>query len=171
MNKFKSFLFIAIGLLLFSACGPKSETIVTLQTEASAVGPFFAGPNSLIAEYKVDLSSIKGLENVSQEQIKEIKVNSVKVVLNESDEVTFDSFTSASLQMVGSTTEMKTIAIKNPIDSETRELTLEVSEEADVVDYFKNDKFSVVLDLDFVEDSYADEFGAIVELELTVKHN
>jgi len=175
MNKIKivqiNFFILAIGLLALTGCGPKIETGATIQTEASAMGPFFAGPNSLIAEYEVNLSAIDGLENVSKEQMKEIKINRVKVILNESDSLTFDSFTSASLQMVGSNTSMQSIAIKNPITSNTRELILEVSEEADVVDYFKNEKFSLVLDLDFLDDSYNEEIGAIIILDLNIKHN
>ncbi len=175
MNKFKplqmKFIIVAFGLLLFSACGPISETNVIIRTEASGMGPFFAGPNSLIAEYEVNLSAIEGLEDLSKDQLKEIKINSIKVTLNESDSLNFDFFTSASLQLVGSNTGMQSIAIKNPIDANGRELLLEVSEEADVVDYFKNDKFSLVLDLDFLDDSFDEEIGAIIVLDLNIKHN
>lgn len=164
-------LFTVIGLLFLVACGPKNETMVSITTEASAMGPFFAGPNSLIAEYEVSISSIDGLENVSLEDIKEIRINAIKVTLNEADSLNFDAFTSASLQMVGSTTDMQSIAIKNPITSKNRELELEVSKEADIVDYFKNEQLSLVLDLDFLEDSYAEELTAVIELELTIKHN
>ncbi len=170
-NLFKLNLFlIALGLLLLGACGPKIEKTVQINTEATAMGPFFAGPNSFIAEYEVDLSSIEGLEGVSKEQLKSIGINSIKVTLREADSLTFDSFHSASLQLVGANTGMQSIAIKNPISSDNQETALDVSEEADIVDYFKNGKISFVLDLDFVDDSYADELGAIIELDLTVKH-
>jgi hypothetical protein len=166
-----NFILIVFGLLLLGACGPKSETKINIQTEATAMGPFFAGPNSFIAEYEVDLSSIEGLEGVNKEQLKAIGINSIKVILRESDSLNFDSFHSASLQLVGANTGMQSIAIKNPISSGSQESSLDVSNEADIVDYFKNDKISFVLDLDFVDDSYADELGAIIELDLTVKHN
>lgn len=164
-------LFIAMGLLLLSACEPNQEALVSITAEASAVGPFFAGPNSLIAEYQVDLSSIEGLRGVSMDQLKNIAINSIKVSLNESEDFTFDSFASASLQIVSANTDMQTIGIKNPIDSNNQELILQVSEETDVAKYFKNEKFSLVLDLDFLDDSYAEELSAIINLELKVKYN
>lgn len=162
---------VAFGLLILSACGPKNETTVTIQTKASAMGPFFAGPNSLIAEYAVNLSAIEGLENVNKEQIKEIKIKAISVHLNKADSLNANFFSSASLQIVSSNTGMKTIAIKNPIDTDSQELSLEVSDEADIADYFKNEKFSLVLDLDFLEDSYNEEIGATLVLDLNIKHN
>lgn len=161
---------VTAALLLLGACGPKIEKNINISTEATAMGPFFAGPNSFIAEYEVDLASLEGLEGVNKEQLKEIKINSVKVILRESDSLNFDYFHSAALQLVGANTGMQSIAIKNPISSENQETTLDVSDEADIVEFFKNGKISFVLDLDFVDDSYADELGAIIELDLTVKH-
>lgn len=162
---------LGIILFLLSSCGTQHKTEVQISTKASAEGPFFAGPNSLIAEYQVDFSSIKGLENISKDQIKEIKINEITVTLNESNEFNFDAFTSASLQLVSSNTGMQAIAIKNPIESNKKESMLDVSNEVDLVEYFKNDKFSLVLDLDFIEDSYEEEIEAIIDLKLTIKHN
>ncbi len=162
---------LVLSVFLFTACGPKKETTVTFEVEAMATGPFFSGPNSLIAEYAVNVSDLKGLENVSKDQIKEIKIKSVSVGLNSEEDMNFDSFTNATLQLVGPDTDMQTIAIKNPIKSKGKEITLQVSNEADIVDYFKGQKFSVVLDLDFVEDSYIEEFGTVIVMEVIVKHN
>ena len=162
---------LAVLVFALAACAPKNESSATLTFDANASGPFFSGPNSLIAEYDVDLSTIEGLEGVSKEQIKEINIKAVSVKLNMDEEVNFDAFSSASLQMVGADTDMQTIAIKNPIDSKNSEIALQVSEEADIVDYFKGQKFSVVLDLDFVEDSFSEEAGATITKEINVKHN
>ncbi len=164
-------LFVGMGLLVFSACEPNQEAVVSITAEASAVGPFFAGPNSLIAEYQVDLSSFEGLRGVSMDHVKNIAINSIKVSLNEIEDLTFDSFASASLQIVSAKSDMQTIGIKNPIDPDNQELILQVSEETDVAKYFKNEKFSFVLDLDFLDDLYAEELSAIINLELIVKHN
>lgn len=165
-------LFIMVtGMVLFAGCGAKNETAVNLKINAAGVGQFFAGPNSLMAEYPVDLSSIKGLEEVSKDQLKEIKINRITVLLDEIDGFKFDSFTSATLQLVGTNTGMQTIAIKNPINSNNLELVLEVSAEVDLVEYFKGDNFSLLLDLDFIEDSFAEKLSSTIDLELTVKHN
>jgi hypothetical protein len=164
-------LLIGVFFLMLSACGPKIETAVSIQTEATAVGPFFAGPNSLIAEYEVDFASIEGLESRANQDLKEIKIRAINVRLRDQDSTSFEAFQSASLQLVGANTGMQSIAIKNPISSTGKEINLDVSDEADIVEFFKDDKFSLVLDLDFVDDSYAEELGATITLELTVKHN
>jgi|TARA_R110000737_G_scaffold347664_1_gene379702 hypothetical protein len=164
-----TFLFLASFFL--TSCAPKNETKVTLQLEALGAGPFFSGPNSLIAEYTVKLSDLKGLENVSKDQIKEIKIKSVSVSLNKEDDIKFDAFTSATLQIVGPNTDMQTVAIKNPIKSKNQEISLEVSDEVDIVDYFKGKKLSLVLDLNFIEDALIEEIGTVIEMELIVKHN
>ena len=103
--------------------------------------------------------------------IKDIKINSISLNLNEADSINFASFSSASLQIVGSNTGMQTIAIKNPISSKTRELALQVSDEVKIVDYFKSEKFSLVLDLDFIDESYDEGIGAMIVMDLTIKYN
>lgn len=162
---------LGVVLFLFSACEPSNETQVQISVQSSAAGPFFPGPNSLMADYEVNLAALKGLENVSPERIKDIKINSISLNLNEADSINFASFSSASLQIVGSNTGMQTIAIKNPISSKTRELALQVSDEVKIVDYFKSEKFSLVLDLDFIDESYDEEIGAMIVMDLTIKYN
>jgi len=161
---------VVLIVSFFVTCTPSTETKINLNTKATAMGPFFAGPNSLIAEYEVDLASIKGLENVSAKQIKEVKVNSIKLNLAKEEELDFSDIFSASLQIVSGTTGMQSIATKNPIESKGNELVMDVSSEVDLSEYLKDKQFSLVLDLDFAEDSYAEQIGAIIDLDLTVKH-
>jgi hypothetical protein len=162
---------ITVAVFIFSACAPKKETTVSVQIEALGAGPFFSGPNSLIAEYAVTISDLKGLENVSKDQIKEIKIKSVSLDLNKAEDMKFDAFSSATLQIVGPDTDMQTIAIKNPIVSKNQKIVLQVSDEVDILDYFKGQKFSLVLDLNFVEDALIEEIGAVIVMEIIVKHN
>ncbi len=175
MNKSKNRQFnllVIIGAMLFcAACGSKTETPSTVTFEASATGPFFSGPNSLIAEYSVDLSALDGLKDVSKDQIDEIKISSVRVILNDENDMDFSSFSSATIQMVSSDVDMQTIAIKNPIETKTQELVFDLSDEVDIADYFKGEKLSLVLDLDFIEDSFIEEIGAQVIMDITVKNN
>lgn len=174
MNKVKQahihLVFYTAILFLFTACGSVSETAGSITLEAVGSGPFFSGPNSLIAEYEVDLAAIEGLENVQKEQIESVKIKSIQVILNEDDDMDFSAFSSASMQMVSAAADMQTIGIKNPIDSKNLELTLQASEEVDIAEYFKGDKLSLVLDLDFTEDSYSEQLGAKVVMEVNVTH-
>jgi len=169
-HSLKNLLFICVAMALFQSCAPKQETPISLKTELTAEGPFFSGPNSLIKDYTLDLSAFKGLEQLKSDDISEVKLKSALVQLREADGLSFNDFQSATLQLVGEDTGMQTTAILNPINTTKKEITLEVSSEVELTEYFQNPAFSLVLDLDFKEDSYADEIGAVVVLELSITH-
>ncbi len=161
---------LCLAVFLLS-CGAKHEAGSSLNTEAKATGPFFAGPNSLIIEVTVDYSAMNGLDNVAANDVAEVILKGAKVNMPSGSELDFSAFGSASLQIVSGNTEMKTLAILNPITTSKNSITLETGEDTDLTEYFKAGKFSLVLDLDFNEDYYEDEIGAVLDLELSVKHN
>ncbi|MFK7756455.1 MAG: hypothetical protein AB8B53_05935 [Flavobacteriales bacterium] len=163
-------LILAVSILI-TGCAPKAETTAVLEFNAVGSGPFFSGPNSLIAEYTVNLKDLEGLAEVSAEQIAEVKVKTISLVIEEDAEMNFGAFSNATLQLVSGNSAMQTIAIKNPISSSTNEISLDVSQEVDLAAYFKDEKFSLVLDLDFKEDLYEDDFGTTIDMQLSVKHN
>jgi hypothetical protein len=65
---------------------------------------------------------------------------------------------------------MMSIGTKNPIESDGQSVNLSVSEEANLADYFKDENYSLVLDLEFKEDLYLDEVGATIDMKLIVKY-
>lgn len=148
---------------LMTACGSTVEQEVSLQLEAAAVGPFFAGPNSLIADYTVDYPSLFPDQAVTAKQIKSVGLKTATVQLN-ADSLDFSAFTSASLQFVSDNEGMVSAAILNPIESNGQSITLQTSAEADLGTFFKGEAFTCVLDLDFKDDDYRDELSTTIEM-------
>jgi hypothetical protein len=149
--------------MVLAACSSTTQQEVKLQLEAQAMGPFFAGPNSLIADYTVNYSELYPDQSVNAEQIKSVQLTAVTVNLK-ADSLDFSAFSSAALQFVSANEEMVSAAILNPIASDGQTITLQTSAEADLGTFFKGEAFTCVLDLDFVEDDYRDELTTTLEM-------
>jgi len=170
--KFRSIAFFA-GLALLvaqSACTPATTETVTLQAQCEATGPFFSGPNSLMANYEPNLEELLGKEGIKQENITAAKVKSVEVSLSEGSDVDLEMINSASLQMVSDDLEMVGVAVQNPVDPSQGTLALQVSNEVELKPFFKVSSFTFVLDLDLKEDAYVDALSANVEVTLDVSY-
>ena len=156
-------------LVLVAACGTTTTETASVELNCEADGPFFEGVNSLMTNYEVKLSDIITKEGIDASMLKEVKLKGAKFVLN--DEYLADGgITSATLQIVSDQTEMKSIAVKNPLALVDGAFTLGVSEEADMSDYFKENMFTLVLDVDLVEDSYNESLSSSVSLELELTY-
>jgi hypothetical protein len=162
-------LFIAIVLVasLF-ACGNYQSKTTDLEIDLKADGPFFAGANSLIGEVQFNAASALGVDDFSE--ISNVTISKITVELEEESSFTLDQFGSATLQLVSDNSPMTSIAVMNPIVVKDDEINLTVSKEAEVTSFFKDGTFSVLLDLDFLEDSYEDYINAEVEINLTVEY-
>ena len=162
-------------LVVLFACKPATETAVTINFDASASGPFFVGPNSLIAEYNIKEISEDKLQELNLDHLQLVSIQKIKATLkstNESgDSILYDSFSNASLQMVSPNFSMQSVGTKNPIASTSSVLNLNVVDGIDAKDYFKDKQFSLVLDLDFKEDLFINNVEAQVEIEFLLKHN
>lgn len=165
------FLFVGFCLaLILNACTPPQQAESQIQTDAIASGPFFSGPNSLIAEQEVNYDQLIEGQSLTAKQLKSIKLNEVSVSLRAIDSIDFSYFDDASLSIVGSEIEMMSIATLNPIESDGQRISLGVSEEAELVDYFKAGKYSLVLDMGLNEDLYLNELGATIDITLNIEY-
>lgn len=161
---------ILLLALFVAACSPTKTESTTMNATAEAVGPFFMGVNSLTADYQVDLSSLVSAENLDPKKLKDIKLKSITVELDDEAGMEMVDINSASLQIVSDDVEMKSIAVKNPISDEGLSTNLDVSEEAEISEYFKQDYFTLVLDLDFKDDSYVEELAAELKIDLEISY-
>ena len=157
-------------LMLFYACAKKIEAESSQESEAVASGPFFAGPNSLIAEKEVKLSQLVGGVELTNEQLKSIQLLAVDVELRAIDSIDFSIFNDASLSIVSPDQEMISIATLNPIETSEQSIALSASKEADLAEYFKGENYSLILDLGLKEDLYLDEMGAKIHLKLNITY-
>jgi hypothetical protein len=171
LKRLSLFVLAALSMvLIMNACTPPQAADSQIQAEAIASGPFFSGPNSLIAEQEVNYEQFVEGQNLSATQLKSVKLKEVSVTLRAADSIDFSYFDDASLSIVGSDIEMMSIATLNPIESEGQNIRLGVSEEAELADYFKAGNYSLVLDLGLNEDLYLNELGATIDITLNVEY-
>ena len=173
INLKRSSIFFLAGLslaLIINACTPPQSAESQIRAKSIASGPFFSGPNSLIAEQVVNYAQLVDGQSLTAEQLKSVKLKSVAVSLRTIDSIVFSYFDDASLSIVGSDIEMMSVATLNPIDSDGQSVDLGVSEEAELVDYFKAGNYSLVLDLGLNEDLYLNELGATIDITLNVEY-
>ena len=160
-----SLAFVLIAVLV--ACGPSQEKTNDIKLPLTAEGPFFAGPTSLMHEFKPDLKALMGDDAA---KLKELKLKDISVNLPEGSPYSWDDFTSASLVFVSDNSPMTSVAILNPIKSNGTNIVLTTSEDADLVEFFKEEKFTILLDLDFIEDIYEDVINADLTMNLVFKY-
>lgn len=170
MKKLYPLLGLLVLVCVIQACSPKQEKTATLSVTTTAEGPFFAGPNSLMHLYEVDLAALLKDENITKDQLSSITLTKATASLLPKDSLTLSAFSSATLQVVADDEPMTSIAVANPIASEGTSVELTVSKEADLAPFFKQDQFTLLIDWDFVEDDYREQLGTVVELEMLVEY-
>ncbi|MEQ8909927.1 MAG: hypothetical protein RIC95_12085 [Vicingaceae bacterium] len=169
LTKFRNCsLLIILSLLLFS-CASTTVEKVDLETTLTANGPFFEGPNSLMADYKLDMQDLLQKEGYKPQDIKSVSINVITVSLLESDSLSADAFSSAALSIVSSNEGMTSIANLNPIETTSSQITLTTSDEADLAPFFKEGQFTLVLDWNFNEDDYRNELSSKIKMNLNVE--
>jgi len=169
-SNFKALFFGLASVLLFDACAPSQQSKAEIEAEATASGPFFTGPNSLIAEQEVQFDQLIDGKELKAEQLQSVKLKDITIDLRPSDSIDFSFFDDASLSIVGSEVEMLSLGTLNPIESDGKSIQMQSSEEAELKEYFKAGKFSLVLDLGLNEDLYLEELGATIDMKLTIKY-
>lgn len=166
MIRFACMLVLSATLLV--GCGNNKTSSKDLEVIAKAEGPFFAGSNSLIAEVQLNMVDLLG--DAEFKEVANVKINGITIEMEDGQELSLDQFTSAVIQVVSDNSPMTSIAIMNPIKVVDNELKMTTSEEAEVTSFFQEGKFSLLLDLDFIEDSYAEELKAEVKINLTIEY-
>lgn len=161
---------VALAMLCFvGACGSTTKETVNISLELSGDGPFFQGPNSLMADYEVKLTELVEGKDLSSSEIKSANLLEAKVDLAPNDELSLTDFESASLQMVSENQGMSSVAVLNPISGEGTEMALQTSAEADLAPYLNDGKFTTVLDLGFKNDAFVETVKAKLDLKIELE--
>lgn len=164
----RTILLFFVACLMLTGCANYKTNTSDIKATVAADGPFFAGSNSLIGAFELDMAYI--LEDPTFQEIEHISINEITVELANNQDISLDQFTSAAMQLVSDNNSMTSIAIMNPIKVSNNQLKLTVSNDADVDAFFKEGKFSVLLDLDFKDDSYVEELKAEIKMNLTIEY-
>lgn len=162
----KTILILSTFTLALWGCGTSVDRPISIKLETSAEGPFFAGPNSLIGDYAVDLNTLFSGQNVGPEQISSISPTGVTIRLR-GDSIDFSAFNSATIQFVSETESMVTVANINPLNSSDMVVSLQTASDASLETFFKQKGFTCVVDLDFKEDDYRDNITTEISLDFT----
>ncbi len=169
MRILSGFFLLIAAMVFINSCGTTSNNTVSLNFEATAEGPFFTGPNSLMCEYTVDLSNLVEGKEVNAEDIKKVNLISAQIDLSKNDSLNLTAFNSASLQFVSKNEPMTSFAVLNPIENQGNTTQLNVSSEADLAPYFKENSMTLVLDLELKEDAFTDHLTAEIKLDLNLE--
>ena len=157
-------------IYIFTSCEKTQNVNTEIELELSADGPFFQGGNSFMVDLEPDFSKIFEEKTITSQDIKKINIKKAIVSFNAEDSVNFEGFTSASLQLVSDNIPMQSIAVLNPITSSSNTIELTVSNEVDLTDFFKQESFTVLLDLDFKDDDYKDQMILTLKMDLAIEH-
>ncbi len=164
------------GLLLIAFvctfCGGPTSTVTYTVEDVEFVmeGPLFEGPNSAYLTHDIDFSSVTSDSlPVTADNIKGARL--VSATLHADDSMTFDLWSSATLQLTADEADMEEIAVRNPVPEEASTITLKASEEAEVDDFFALSNFIFVVDGSLKEDWYDNfYFTGDFTFELEVRH-
>lgn len=162
---------MAVMALWICGCsGPTVTVPYTIETvDMIMEGPLFEGPNSASLTHTPDFSVVSTDSlPVSADRIKGARL--VSATLYAADSMTFDDWSSATLQLVSDDADMVEMAVVNPVPDGATTLSFNVSEEAEADDFFTAPSFTIVVDGSLKEDWYDNYyFTATFTFELAVK--
>jgi len=171
MQTFKlTFYTLFFASLLMTSCkNNKKETLSYKDVQIMAEGPLFEGSNTIQGDLVTQLPALTQKLKIDTEDIVSIRLNSVNLSID--DTSNFNLFSSITLQFASEKTDMIEVALINPVpvDKQTIQLTV-ASEQENLLDLLKQDKFTIVADAILKEDSDKNiNMKAHLDFELTYK--
>lgn len=145
---------VCIGLMawLWLGCGGEPRTLsysVEGQT-FELMGPLFAGPNTGQVTFSPDLSATLQAANATADDLEDVKLS--KAILSMPPGQTFEGINEIVLSLVADEAEMVQAAVLNPVPQDRSEVSLTVSEEAELLKIFQQPEAYLVVDLGLAND-------------------
>ncbi|RMG59636.1 MAG: hypothetical protein D6722_21930 [Bacteroidetes bacterium] len=153
-------------IALLAACqAPSDQISFSLENqEFVMMGPLFSGANMAQIEVAPEVQSF--LETKGYQTLTGARLTAVS--LHIADTLTFDLCEEMSLQAVGDATEMQQIAVLNPVPQGQTDVSLQPAAEAELLPYFQEGTFFLVLDANLAGDLATDlAIGADLTFELS----
>jgi len=152
-------------LFVLSSCQEDLKKVYVMKDiQLMAEGPLFDGPNTLQANYTIDLNQIE--EGLDPAKIKSVKLKKAEV--STEDSLGFDNVRNFVLQLTSSDTQMEKIAVLNPVEKGAQKVNLSASEECDLLDNFQQREIIIILDADIVGDMESNlSYKGNFEFEIT----
>jgi hypothetical protein len=162
--------FLLSTALLWSGCVREKAFFTYEITDLEFVSDdmVFEGSNTLQQTHTLKLAAAAGLEQLTEDQIKKVKLT--KAILTTDDSLHFDILNSIVLQLSSDNTEMTQLAVVNPIPEGLDQLNMTIAAESDVADAFKQNTIYLIADADVKNDSNTPiRFKASLTFEVTIK--
>jgi len=145
---------VCIGLLvlLWLGCGGEPRTLsysVKGQT-FELMGPLFAGPNTGQATFSPDLSATLQGADATTDDLVDVKLS--QATLRMPPGQTFEGINEIVLNLVADEADMIQAAVLNPVPQDRSEVSLTVSDEAELLKIFQQSKAYFVVDLGLAND-------------------
>ena len=120
--------------------------------EIIAEGPLFEGSNTGQAQIEAPLSGFLVEHKLTNEQLTNAKVSEIVLTTDESSN--FDLFQSITLQIVSDKTDMIKLGLINPIEKNSKSLTLKLAEEQEkLIEVLKQDNVYIIADAILTQDT------------------
>lgn len=166
-KRYSLVLLCALSILLISSCdNNKTSHAISIEGMATAEGPFFEGPNTFQANFKLTESS-----NWDKSwQLNTLKKGGAKsLIVTCNDSSTFDLYNSVSVQLLAKDLPMISLGAMSKLPEGANSIEIELSNEADITNYLKADKITVILDVDFKNEDYTEQLQFPLSLNLNVE--
>jgi hypothetical protein len=146
---------IGIAITFFSCGQSQNHTFTIENVELSSEGPLFQGINTATGMYEVDLEEFLNSIGAQISDIRQAKLLSAELIIM--DSMNFNIIGDVSLLLAGENTEMKSLAVLNPIPDDVTKIQLQIAEEqSKIANYFKEENLTFVVDLDLLQDTMVD---------------
>jgi hypothetical protein len=154
-NQF-SYLCLLFTTVTLLSCGTTSEyTLVINDVSMTAEGPLFEGVNTATGSWTVDISEFLNEHNASLDDIKSARLLNAALVME--DSINFDILSEVTFLMAGDNTEMRKVALLNPVPFGQTSIALSIAEEQkQVAAFFKESAITFVADVNIIQDTFID---------------
>lgn len=130
-------------------CGKSESTQYVMNgVELVAEGPLFEGSNTVQGTAIINLNDLAN--GISADNLKEVKLTSITLYSN--DSIPFDGMKSVTLSITANDAGMQQGAVLNPIVVEGNKIQLNVAQDADFTELFKQKEIIIVADADLNAD-------------------
>ena len=154
-NRLVAFCLICSGLIWVS-CGTTSEyTLVINDVALTAEGPLFEGVNTATGTWTVDLAAFLNEHNATLNDIKSARLLNAALMME--DSINFDILSEITFLLAGDNTEMRKVALLNPVPFGQTSIALSIADEQkQVAEFFKESAITFVADVNILQDTFID---------------
>jgi hypothetical protein len=158
---------IVLSVILASCSADQTITYTLKDVAFTAEGPLFEGPNTMQYELSNAIGDSLKKAGFTKDQLEKVQLKSAS--FSTDDSIGFGAFNSIALQLAAQNTPMTNAAVINPIPAGAKNVELTVSKEAELTDFFSQEKIFLVTDANLSKDQESSaQFKANIVFELTV---